>query len=358
MKKKLASVLLAVLAAGGVAWFLALPDHVVSESAVLEGGVLGVSVAVPGTVRDVYVAVGEKVAKGQTLFALDSSDYETRLARERAKLVEIAAALPPDTLVPSPAARRDAVPEKPLATLRLEEEEAQQAVAAASHVFAAANIAYARFDASRGASATRDNAGKQKLLIRRDEAAISLKRARDAHEKASYDRARREAYDKALLAGKPITAALAARIAEYRAQVSRVSLAEQSLAATIVVSPEGGTVFSMAVTPGASLAAGDVPVTITPEKTEDLWVSAFFSPADAPALTVNRECLLVFPGAKGPVKGFIAALRPPSGTDKRIAAHIALDQHDAVSAALIGKDVSVKIAAGRDFFIPWTRKLP
>lgn len=358
MKKRLAYVVLAVLVAGGAFWFWNLPDRVVSESALLEGGTLGVSVSVPGTVGEAYVKAGDKVAEGQPLFALDKSGYEMQLARERIRLAEIASAIPGNVLVPSPLAAQNPVPGKPLAALRVDEDDARKTVEAASHVLAAANIALSRFDSAKAPATERSISKRQQLLIQRDEAAIGLKNAKDAFEKTSYARAQRESLDKTLLSNKPVSAALAARIAEYQAQISRVRLAEQSLAATVVVAPEAGRIAFMAATPGVSLAAGDVPVAIVPVKTKDLWISAFFMPEYASALNVNKECFVVFPDGKEPVKGFIGAVLPPSGDEKRIAAHVILDQSEAMAASMIGRDVSVYVVTGRMFFIPGLQKIP
>lgn len=358
MKKRPSFVVLAVLAIGGAFWFWNLPDRVVSESASLEGGTLGVSVSVPGKVGETYVKAGETVAEGQPLFALDKSGYEMQLARERVKLAEIASTIPGDVLVPSPTAAHNAVPGKPLAALRIEEEAARKSVEAASHVLAAANIALARFDSAKAPSSERGASKRQQLLILRDEAAVSLKKSKDAYDTVSYARAQREALDKTLLSNKPVSAALAARIAEYQAQISRVRLAEHTLAATIVLAPEAGKVAVMAARPGVSLAAGDVPVTIVPEKTKDIWVSAFFGLDHASAVRVNRECFVLFPNGAEPVKGFIGAVQPPSEGRKTFAAHIVLDQTESMPAAVIGKDVVVHIVTGRMFFIPGLQKIP
>jgi multidrug resistance efflux pump len=138
-----------------------------------------------------------------------------------------------------------------------------------------------------------------------------------------------------------------------------VRLAEQSLAATVVVAPEGRKIAFMAAAPGVSLAAGDVPVTIVPEKTKDIWVSAFFEPELAAALKVTKECFVVFQeGPKEPVKGFIGAVLPPSGEGKRFAVHVVLDQNEAVVASMIGRDVSVYVVTGKMFFIPGLQKMP
>lgn len=358
MKKRPGFVVLAVLAIGGALWFWNLPDRVVSESALLEGGTLGVSVSVSGKVGETYVKAGETVAAGQPLFALDKSGYEMQLARERVKLAEIASTIPGDVPVPSPTAAHAAVPGKPLAALRIEEEEARKSVEAASHVLAAANIALARFDSAKPPTGERGASRRQQLLILRDEAALSLKKNKDAYETASYARAQREALDKTLLSSKPVSAALAARIAEYQAQISRVRLAEHNLAATIVLAPEAGKVAFMAARPGVSLAAGDVPVTVVPEKTKDIWVSAFFGLEHAAALKVNRECFVLFPNAAEPVKGFIGAVRPPSEDGKNFAVHIVLDQTKPIPATMIGQDVVAYIVTGRVFFIPGLQKIP
>jgi multidrug efflux pump subunit AcrA (membrane-fusion protein) len=121
---------------------------VISETAHLEGGILGVSVAVPGKVGEVYIKAGDRVVEGQPLFALDKSGYEMQLARERIKLAEIASVIPGNVLVPSPMAAQSPVPGKPLAALRVDEDEARKSVEVAAHVLAAANIAFSRFDAS------------------------------------------------------------------------------------------------------------------------------------------------------------------------------------------------------------------
>ncbi|CAK7010432.1 MAG: hypothetical protein DELT_02059 [Desulfovibrio sp.] len=343
MKKKALMTLAAIAAVAVAFWYWQLPVRIVAESARLEGGVIGVSVSVPGTVREAYITAGEGVAEGQPLFALDKSAYETYLAKERRILADIASTIPANVLVSSPTAAQGVAPGKPLAALRSEEDDARKRVEVASHVFAAANIDLSRYDAA----GKKNGPERQRLLIKRDEAAIGLKTAKDAHEKISYARAQREALDKTLLANdKLMSAGLAARIAEYQAQISQVRLAEQNLAATVVTSPVQGKVAFMAATSGTRLAAGDVPVSIVPNATKDIWVEAFFTPEEASALRVNQECVVVFDGTKE-VKGLITAIEPPSQEEKRFATHIVLDQNGDVPGSMIGKGVSVHVPIGR-----------
>lgn len=358
MKNKTALAFLVVLLAGGAFWYFRLPDRVVSEAARLEGGTVGVTVAVPGTVRKAFVSVGDPVTEGQPLFALDPAEYEAILARERASLAEMAAAIPAGVLVPSPVSGDSVSRDASLSELRREEEQARKNVEAASHALAVANIALSRRDAARGAEGGKEDAARQRVLIERDEAAILLMAAREAYEKASYARARKEALEKTLLGGgKPVPAILAARVAEYQAQISRVRLAEQNLADTVVAAPENGKIALMAALPGVRLAADDVPVSIVPQKTKDIWATAFFDPAAQQALQVNAECAVVFPGGKT-VKGFIGAVRPPLDGETRFAAHVVLDQSAIVSLPAVGQEISVYVVTGKKFFIPGLRKAP
>ncbi len=347
MKKKIAVFVVAAALAGAVYWYWTAAGPVSSVDAVVEGRLGVVPVAVPGTVKDVYVKAGDSVAQGQPLLAIDPAGYEARLERERTRLAELAALLPPGLPVPSPLASRPAAPGKPLAALRAEEEEARQRVEVASRVYAEAGLAFSRMDSGAAADYAKSGPKRQAAMIARDEAAIALKQAKDAYEKASYARARREAEDKAAAAGGAVSAALAARIAEYQAQLSRVRLAERQVADTVLTAPESGRVALLAARPGVTLEQGDTPVAIVPDTGRDLWVTARFAAGDAGRLSPGQECGVALPGSGGTLPGTIASVAPSPEAEKDVAVRVNLDQDGLPAGLAPGMAVTVTVHTGR-----------
>lgn len=352
MKRKLAVISLAVLilSAGAVYSFRQSADQAVSVSAVVEGRLAAVSVSVPGTVKELYVSVGETVRRGQPLLALDPAGYERRLANERMRLAEIASQLPPDLLVTAPGSRPSS-PGKPLETLRDEEDEARKKLEAAAHVHATANLALSRMSAGNPGEYTKTTPARQAALIARDEAAIGLQKAREAYEKASYARAQQEVRNKLEKSGGPVSAALAARIAEYEAQVSRVRLAEQGLAATILAAPEDGRVVLLAAKPGKQVAPGDAPAAIVPDDDRELWVMAFFTPENAARLAEGRECAVSSADGKEPFRGTVGPVMAAQDTEKHVAVRVILDQDALPAHLVVGQDVSVSVPVGGSGFV-------
>ncbi|SBW09100.1 exported hypothetical protein [uncultured delta proteobacterium] len=352
MKKKTAIFVLVILAAAaGCYWLWQARGRISSIEAVVEGRLAPVSATVSGTVKEVYVKAGETVAQGQPLLALDASGMERQLARERAHLAELAAQLPPALLVPSPMGAARVAPGKPLAALRNEEEEARRQVEIAAHTYAAANVAFARADAGASPEYAKPDPKRQAALITRDEAAISLKKARDAYEKASYARAQREMQDKLERLNGPVSAALAARVAEYQLQISRIRLAEQDIAATVLTAPENGTLILMTARPGDTLTPGDTPAAIAPEEKGEVWVIASFAKDDATGLpgwlAEGLACEVTLDGATATAKGTLARVLPELETEKTVAVRVILDQDGLPAAFSPGKAVTVSVLTGR-----------
>ncbi len=123
---------------------------------------------------------------------------------------------------------------KPLAALQTEEETARRHMEIAANAYAAANAAYARLDAGAAPEYAQPDPKRQAALITRDEAALRLRDARNVYEKASYARAQRETQEKRERSHGPVSAALAARIAEYQLQLAAIRLAEQGIAAAVL----------------------------------------------------------------------------------------------------------------------------
>lgn len=339
MKKIVTAVIILALAGMGYFYWQA-RGAAVSTSAAVDGRLARAVAVVPGTVSEVFVKAGDTVAQGQPLFALDRSGYESALGNARERLAEIAASLPGGIIVPSPMASRAVSPGKSLDALRDEEDEARKAVEVAAHVHASASLALSREH--------KPGTGRQKALIARDEAAISLQRARAAYEKVSYARARKEAEDRAAASNGVVSAALAARIAEYQAQLSRVRLAEQALAGAVVHAPEGGRVLLQAVVVGARVAAGDAPVAILPDMDAVLGVTAFFAPKDAAKLAEGQECAIALPNGEFAATGRILEVLPSPDSEKDVAVRVNLDQNTATLPVAPGDAVVVTVSVGRD----------
>lgn len=342
-KTGVAAVMLA-LAAGCMLWLYQQPGGVTSRSAVVESERIPIAATVSGVVAETYIAPGDVVKQGQALFALESSGFAAHLASEQALLAKLAASLPGGIAVPSPMAGPPAAPGKDLGTLRLEEEEARKAVAVAAHVYGAASIALTRLGEGAAGAYSVVDPKRQAARITRDEAALALQQAKDAYEKASYARARREMEEKNT-ARSGMSAALAARIAEYQAQLSRVRLAEQNLAAAVVRAPQGGRVETFAAAGGKSVAAGESLGSILPDHGGALWISARFASADARSLAPGQACL-VFAGGGAGLPGRVAAITPPAKAEKEVAVRVILDQNAEPFPVRQGQTVRVTVPAG------------
>lgn len=334
MKNVTIAIIILLLAAGGGYWYWCTPERLKSVSAVVERRPVKVAAAVSGSVSEVHVRAGNAVVQGQLLLGLDHAGYEAALARERARLAELAALLPPDARVPSPLGPGEPRGDKPLAALRIEEEEARKAVDVAAHVHAAASLALSRQQ--------KPGVERQKALILRDEAAMALQKAKDAFEQASYARARREAQEKAA-SGGTVSAALAALIAEYQAQISRVRLAEQDLAGTVILAPEDGRVVFQGALPGATVAAGDPLVFILPDNAPVSVANAVFAPKDAVRLMVGQECEILSSGGERIGAGRIGEVFPPDGPEKNVAVRVDLDQNTGLPSAMPGDAVTIVV---------------
>ena len=347
MNKRLAVCAVAALGIlAGAVWFLRSPGTITSTDAVVEGRLVAVGLDVSGVVKEVYVCIGDAVAKDQPLLALDPLPYERQLAQERARLAEIASKLPPGVLVPSPGSSQSA-PEKSLTTLRAEEDDARSRMEAAAQASAQAEITLARIRATNVDQAAPE---RQAARIARDEAAANLKKARDDFEKVSYARAQRERQDGVDKASGVVSGALASLLAEYHARISQVRLAEQSLAATVLISPESGTVFLLAAQSGRSLTAGESPVAVLPENNGDLWVFAEFIKADKDRLLPGTECEVALEGVAAPLKAKLGDPLPGQETEKTVAVRVILDQDALPDWVMPGKTASVSLGGGKGNF--------
>ena len=347
MDRKLAFVGVVVLALCIVTayWLWSSPGQVSSVNAVVEGRLATISMSVPGVVKDLYVNVGDMVKRDQSLLLLDPSEYEKQLAKERSRLAEVAVQLPPGLRVTSPNSR-SVSPDKSLEALRDEEEEARKKVETAAHVYAASNLAFSRMSLGRPGEYAGTNPSRQAALIARDEAGSALKKARDAYERVSYTRAQREVQDRIAKNGDPISAGLAVRIAEYEAQISRVWIAEQNLAATVLTAPENGRVTLLNVRRGSQVTPGDAPVIILPEDGQDLYIMAFFSPEDAALIAAGQECEIQLAKGGKPFKGIVDHLSDMGNTEKKVAQRVILDQNTLPANLALGQTVSVTVITG------------
>ena len=346
MSKKVVICGVAVLAVfAGLMWFLRSPETITSIDAVVEGRIVAVGLDVSGVVKTVHVRAGDAVAKNQPLLKLDAAAFERQLAQERTRLAEIAAQLPPKLLVPSPGSAQPALG-KTLTALRGEEEAAKARVEAAAQAAAQADIAFARLNAR--SSATQSE--RESARIAKEEAAAGLKKARDEFEKVSYARAQRERQDSVDKSNEVVSAALAALLAQYQAQIYQVRLAERNLAATTLIAPENGTVFLLAAQPGRTVAIGDSPVAILPEKDGELWIFAEFSAEDKAILLDGTPCEVTLEGSAARMRATLDGLLPGQETEKRVAVRVTLDQQALPPDLSPGKAVSVLVSGGSGSF--------
>ncbi len=330
---RIAILLVLILAGMGGIWLWYSSGKIMAQSAVVDGRTLSVTAKIPGYVQEAPVNKGDMVRKGQLLFRLDRTEYEVGVAEERMMLAKIAATLPPQALVRHP----DKAPPadgKTLAQARTEENTLRKALEAASDAQARASLALATL-MQRPASERSDEA---LAAARRaeDAARAALEKGKSDFEKTSNQRATLEAEERRVQTpGGQVPAALAAQVAAYNAQMARVKVTEENLAATSVLAPRSGRVIEMTVRAGQTIEPGAAGVTIAPEGEDGLWITAVFTPEQAARLSPGQECDVVLP-ARGnlALKGRIEGISPAARGQKNAAARIVFVDYGALPQGL------------------------
>ena len=322
-------------------WWWYASGTIKSANAFIDGKTVAIATKIRGQVLEAPVKVGDSVKKGQLLFRLDSSDYDTLAAEARAFLARIAATLPPQALVQHP----DKAPQhegKTLADARAEENALRKAVEAASDAQARAAVALA---------ASQQHAARQKTdaiasARQADEAArVALEKAKNDFEKASYVRATLEAEERKS-SDAQVPAALAAQVALYNAQLAQVRQAEAKRTAAVVLAPFSGQIVEVAIQAGQEVTPGSAGVRLLPATESGLWITAEFTPGQAAGLVAGQECDITLRN-EITVKGRIADLpTAPAQGQKNLAVRVIFSDYASLPSGLaIGESAVVNVAA-------------
>lgn len=345
MNKKIIAIGCCLVALAAVAGYVLLQPEpaITSLKASVEGRTVPVVVSVPGSVKEVMATQGDRVSAGQALFRLDATTHEQSLAQERANLAAIAAMLPPQATVTSPTAPVE--PEgKSLEAVREEEENAWKRMEKASAAHASASVRLALLQRRKASGAVVPQQTLAEAVEAEAHAKTILRDAKKQYEKASYARAKRELEERDTAGKGMASAALASRIATYQAQLSRVRLAEQHLAATLVTAPESGVVLFMGVKPGFAVETGDAAVTLLAGGGDSLWVSASFAAKAMPRLESGLPCTVTTASGMT-IPGTVGAVLPSASGGKNAEASARIRLHPVQDAPLpaIGEAVTVTV---------------
>ena len=288
-------VVLGLIVAGGLGYYLWTKDRISTDDAYVEGRIYSITPRVAGYVAQVLVEDNQKVEAGQTLVVLDPGDYEVAVASAKAALAEARATLTSLEL---------GVP--------LELSQTGQRVRGAKAQLAALrqNLAAAQRD-ERAASQDLERALALKRLAALDLERISSLRKKKAVAQASLDQARtnfqtaraqeRAARDRRAAAGKKRDALkadqervqasveLAAtgedlatiKSRQVEAQQARVELAQARLRQaqlnldyTRIKAPARGRITKKSLEPGKMVSPGQPLMAVVPLDWSSLWVVA------------------------------------------------------------------------------------
>jgi HlyD family secretion protein len=280
--------LLAGLVAGGVACRNA-DDAAPRASGYVEATEVRVAAEVGGRLLEMHADEGRRVAVGDVLARLDTSDLEIGLRRAEAERDQATAQL---RLVQAGARTED-----------IRQAQAQADSARAEAVGAEADLEAAAADLRRFEALLAANAGSRK---QRDDAASRVAVA-TAKVRAARDRVRAAEQGVARLragARREEVASAQARVAVTSAQVDAL---QKSLADATVKAPVGGTVTAKLVDPGEMVAARTPLVVIS--DLDHAWANVYVDEPLVPHLTLGQAVTLLTDGGHR-IPGSITYISP------------------------------------------------
>jgi HlyD family secretion protein len=232
-----------------------------------------VAAKLPGRVAEVKAVEGARVAAGDTLVVLTTSDLDTAIARATAERDQARAQV---RLLEAGPRRED-----------VQQAESQVAVAAADRKAADADLTAARADEARFEQLLRNRAGSQK---QRDDA-VARRELAEARLHAADDRIRAaESSVARVKAGARVEELQGAR-ARVRAIDAQIAGLEHDRAEATVLAPTAGVVSSRLVEPGELVAAG-TPLVILIDL-DRAWVNAYVEEPLVPSLRIDAAVTVV-----------------------------------------------------------------
>jgi membrane fusion protein (multidrug efflux system) len=342
-KKKIILVLVAVVAAAALGFYLHGRGRVGTDDAMVDGHIHPISPRVAGYVTQVLVDDNQTVSKGQTLLAIDPTDYEVALAEAKASLAETLSTLTSLELgVPlelSQTSQRVRGAKADLASLRRsleaarnEEEAAAQDARRATAESERAQLDLKRMQALR-ASGTVSQAVLDDALTkgRTSEAQAAaagarLERARKQRASLEADLERGQANIDLAATGQDQAVIKARQVEAQRGRVdlarARLRQAELNLGYTSITAPVDGQVSKKRVEPGQMVAKGQALMALVPLNPGELWVTANYKetqlervrPGQAVEIEVDAFPGLAFKGKVDSLQagtGAVFSLFPP-----------------------------------------------
>jgi len=281
-------VVIPVLVAGGCG--PEAPADRVRASGSVEATEVQVSSQVGGRLVDLKVAEGDRVAPGQTIAQIDTTDTDLALRRARADRDQAAAQL---SLLEAGSRVED-----------IRQAEAQVSSAEADTVGARDDLAAAETDLVRFETLLKTNSGSQK---QRDDAAtrrdLALSRLQAAGERT---RAAREVLLRLQRGARPQEIAAArARVAASDAQIATL---EQNIKDATVVAPVGGIVTQKLADAGEILAPRTPIVTVV--DLDHAWANIYIDEPLVPRIRLGQAAT-IFTDAGGPgLSGTVTFVSP------------------------------------------------
>lgn len=239
----------------------------------VEGTDVHLASKVAGRVAAVKVVEGQRVAAGDVVVALDTTETDLALTKAQADLAQAQAEW---QLLKAGSRPED-----------IEQAEAQVAAATADEAAASAEATAARQDAARFEQLLSANAGSRKefddAAARRDQAEAVLKAATDKRTAAVAVAARLKAGSRP----EEVEAAHA-RVEQANAQIAAL---EHDHAEAVIVAPLSSVVSSRLVEPG-ELVAPRTPLIVLLDL-DHVWANAYVDEPDVPRLHINDAATVI-----------------------------------------------------------------
>jgi membrane fusion protein (multidrug efflux system) len=379
-KKGLVLIVLFVLIASAVGYYLWSRGRITTDDAYVDGHIFTITPRVTGYITKVHVTDNQRLKKGEPIVSLDSTDYEVSLAEARASLAEAEATLTSlelgvplelnQTIQRVKGARAQlGSMKKTLERVTKEEEAAIQEMKRAQ-----AQYDQSLIDLRRMKELVTIRAAPQSSLDTAQTAAESseaqLGAAKASVEAVKKQRASLEAEVELLKANIALAATgedqariKARQVEAQKARVelarARVKQAELDLSYTTILSPTDGFVTKKRVEPGLLVSKGQPLMAVVPLNPEELWVTANYKETQLTHVKPGQEVIIrvdTYPGAefRGRVESIMAgtgaafSLFPPENATgnfvkivQRIPVKIALDQKDKGNLPLLRIGMSV-----------------
>lgn len=312
-KKAMVLVVLVLILCCATAYYLWSRGRITTDDAYVTGHIFQITPRISGFVTSVFVEDNQRVKQGETLLALDTTEYEVALAEARANLAEAEATLTSIELgVPLEIAQTEQKvrgAQAQLESLRKgmervvkDEEAAAQELRRSEALYELSLVELRRIrDLAKTRVAPESQLDQAETSRRTTHAQAGAAKARlesVKKQKASIE-ADMESFraNVALAAtGQDIAAIKAREVEAQRARValakSRIKQAELNLSYTTLSSPADGHVTRKSVEPGLTVSKGQPLMAVVPLAHENLWVTANYKETQLTRVRPGQEVIL------------------------------------------------------------------